>query len=221
MGHASTLSEICRESEYKEQFEVIVRSATRLKRIIEDFSNVASFQTGDLKMMHKVVDVRSLINEVVASFQAEALKKRIQLTKKIPHANLLVSGDREKLGLVLSNLLENAVTYTRDNGHVLVAAERLAGYIKVSIIDDGIGIAAKDIPHIFDRFYQVESHLTRHHGGVGLGLSVAKAMIELHNGQIWVESIEGKGSNFSCLLPLRDEQATRPQKVPAFEPGSV
>jgi signal transduction histidine kinase len=83
----------------------------------------------------------------------------------------------------------------------MVSAESLPGYVKVSVVDDGIGIPEKDIPQVFERFFQVESHLTRHHGGMGLGLFVAKVMTELHSGQIWVESIEGKGSNFSFLLP--------------------
>jgi two-component system sensor histidine kinase VicK len=89
-------------------------------------------------------------------------------------------------------------------------AEKLAGYVKVSVIDDGIGIPAEATPRIFDKFFQVESHLTRRHGGMGLGLAVAKAMVEMHNGQIWVESVEGKGSNFQFLLPIRDPEITRP-----------
>jgi signal transduction histidine kinase len=87
------------------------------------------------------------------------------------------------------------------------------GYVKVSVIDDGIGIPAKDLPRIFDRFFQVESHLTRRHGGMGLGLSVAKVMIELHGGRIWAESMEGKGSNFTFLLPFNPAQAEAGSKV--------
>ncbi len=85
----------------------------------------------------------------------------------------------------------------------------MPGYLKVSVIDDGIGIPAQDLGRVFERFYQVESHLTRRHGGMGLGLSVAKAMIELHNGQIWVESLEGKGSNFTFLLPINGETRSK------------
>ena len=98
-------------------------------------------------------------------------------------------------------------------GMCLVAAEQIPGYIKVSVIDDGIGIPAKDLSHIFERFYQVESHLTRKHGGMGLGLSVAKVMTELHGGRIWAESVEGKGSNFTILLPVNPEQADAASRV--------
>jgi signal transduction histidine kinase len=96
---------------------------------------------------------------------------------------------------------------------VFLVAEQIPGYVKVAVIDDGIGIPAKDLPHIFDRFYQVESHLTRRHGGMGLGLSVAKMMIEMHGGRIWVESAEGRGSMFTILLPLDSSQAQAAQRV--------
>ena len=93
-------------------------------------------------------------------------------------------------------------TVTDEGGNIEVVISRLSGYAKVSIIDNGIGIPAKDLQKVFDRFFQVENHLTRHHEGMGLGLSVAKAMIEAHDGIIWVESIENEGSTFSFLLPL-------------------
>jgi two-component system sensor histidine kinase VicK len=83
----------------------------------------------------------------------------------------------------------------------------------VSVIDNGIGIPAKDLHRVFERFFQVQSHMTRRHGGMGLGLSVAKVMIEMHGGQIWVESLEGKGSNFSFLLPISTVQADAARKV--------
>jgi len=83
-------------------------------------------------------------------------------------------------------------------------AGKIPDYVKVSVIDDGIGIPVKDLPRVFERFYQVESHLTRKHGGMGLGLAVAKSMVEMHGGRIWVESVEGKGSNFtSCCRSIR------------------
>ena len=82
---------------------------------------------------------------------------------------------------------------------------------KFSVVDDGIGISAKDLPRVFERFFQVETHLTRHYGGMGLGLAVAKAMIELHDGRIWVESEEGKGSTF-IFLPF---QQSRPNLLPS------
>jgi len=221
LGHATTVYDGITDPNLKQQLEVIVRSATRLKKIVEDFSSIPGLQEGATPLFRKKVGICNLVSEVTASFKKHAHLKNITLKCNTPQQEFQVEGDREKLALVLSNLLENAVSYTNNNGHVYVTVERLSGYVKVSVLDNGIGIPAKDLPRIFDRFYQVEGHLRRRHGGMGLGLSVAKAMVEMHNGQIWVESVEGKGSNFSFLLPLKDAQATRPNKVPAFEPGSL
>jgi two-component system sensor histidine kinase VicK len=121
--------------------------------------------------------------------------------------------DETKLSIALSNLIKNALQFTEAGGHVTVSVQEDSGYFKVSVIDDGIGIPARDLPRVFERFFQVETHLTRHYGGMGLGLSVAKAMVELHGGRIWAESEEGKGSVFTFLLPT--EQA---QHVPTLSP---
>ncbi len=120
-------------------------------------------------------------------------------------------GKRSYLGSLLKNNKE--VAEIDKGGHVFVKAEAVPGYVKVSVVDDGLGIPAKDLPRVFERFFQVESHLTRRHGGMGLGLSVAKVMIEMHGGRIWVESVEGKGSNFTFLLPVDPMQASAADKV--------
>jgi signal transduction histidine kinase len=111
-----------------------------------------------------------------------------------------LQADRVKIAIALSNLVKNAIQYTEAGGNVNVRVEEDTGYIKVTVTDNGIGIPPRELPRIFDRFYQVETHLTRRYGGMGLGLSVAKAMIELHGGRIWADS-EGRGSRFTFLLP--------------------
>jgi signal transduction histidine kinase len=126
---------------------------------------------------------------------------------------LVVEGEEGKIAIILSNLIKNALAFTDPGGHIAVAAERVPGYVKVTVVDDGIGIPVSDLPRIFERFYQVEGHLTRKHGGMGLGLSVAKAMVEMHGGRISVESAEGKGSIFTVLLPVNRSQATAAEKV--------
>ena len=126
---------------------------------------------------------------------------------------LLVEGDASKISIALSNVVRNALDFNNPGGHVSILAGQIPGFVKISVIDDGIGIPAKDLPHVFERFYQVESHLTRRHGGMGLGLSVAKVMTELHGGRISAESVEGQGSNFTILLPVNPEQATPAGRV--------
>jgi two-component system sensor histidine kinase VicK len=113
-----------------------------------------------------------------------------------------LNADEPKISIALSNLVKNALQYTEAGGHVTVKVQEDLGHLRVSVIDDGIGIPARDLPRVFERFFQVETHLTRRYGGMGLGLAVAKSMIELHGGRIWAESEEGKGSTFTFLLPI-------------------
>ena len=201
LGHASFLQDGLKGSENAHQTDVIVRSALRLKEIIEQMSNLNAEQVGKSRVRRSQVSLSQLIQEVCRSFASLARQKKIALKVEVPPANLLVEADPEKITLALGNIIENALTFTDEKGSVWVRAERVSGHVKVSVIDNGIGIPAKDLHRVFDRFFQVESHFTRKHGGMGLGLSVAKVMVEMHGGQIWAESIEGKGSNFSFLLP--------------------
>jgi signal transduction histidine kinase len=216
LGYSTELCENCQDVSIHPQLEIIVRSANRLKKIIEDFSSMSSFQGGKRGVIHRRLNMTQLIVNVMTSFQKTGLQKHISITMRLPQDDLWMEGDAEKLALALGNLVENAINFTNQGGHVMVTAEKLPGYLRISIIDNGIGIPAKDLGRVFERFYQVESHLTRRHGGMGLGLSVAKAMIELHHGQIWAESVEGKGSNFSCLLPVTD--TALPAKMQALIP---
>jgi len=206
LGHATFLRELLGE-EYHEQVDVIIKNASRLKEIIENLASVDNFQSGAARIRQRAVSMSRIIEDVVASFSDMAAQRNITLKANAHRDDLLVEADSGKVAIALSNLVKNAILFTDEGGHVFVEGELLPGYVKVSVIDDGIGIPARDLPHIFDRFFQVETHLTRRHGGMGLGLSVAKAMIELHGGRIWAESMEGKGSSFSFLLPVNLVQA--------------
>jgi signal transduction histidine kinase len=201
LGHATFLQESNKDESLSGQIDVILRSATRLKEIIEQMSNLNAEKVGKARFHRSQVPVGQLVQEVCKSFVNAAHQKNITLTVEAPQNNLVVEADPEKIALALGNIIENALTFTDEFGHVWVRAERVSGHVRVSVIDNGIGIPSKDVHRVFDRFFQVESHATRHHGGMGLGLSVAKVMIEMHGGQIWAESVEGKGSNFSILLP--------------------
>jgi signal transduction histidine kinase len=147
------------------------------------------------------VSVAKVAEEVVLSFRHEAEQRGVELKTDFGNALYYVHADAVKISIALSNLVKNAVQYTETGGHVLVKVEEDSGYIKVTVRDDGIGIPLRELPRVFERFYQVETHLTRRYGGMGLGLAVAKGMIELHGGRIWAES-SGRGSTFTFLLPV-------------------
>lgn len=203
LGHATFLKELL-AGEYDEQMDSIVRNASRLKEIIESLTSVDNYQTGVALVRPRKVSIARVIEDVCMSFNAMAEKKNISLKKVLqPGHDLLVDVDAGKVAIVLSNILKNAISFTDGGGEVVVRGEQHPDYVKVSVKDDGIGIPAKDLPFVFDRFYQVEDHLTRRHGGMGLGLSVAKVMVEMHGGRIWADSEEGKGSIFSFILPIQ------------------
>lgn len=212
LGHATFLKETIAE-ENREPIETIIRNATRLKEIIESMTDVDNYESGVARIRHNTISISRVVMEVVSSFQDMAASKNITLQADIKDKDLQVEADANKITVAISNLIRNAITFTNEGGKVQVAAESVTGHVEISVKDNGIGIPASDIAHIFDRFFQVESHLTRHHTGMGLGLSVAKTMIEMHGGRIWVESVEGEGSTFSFLLPLRPLRTKSTEKA--------
>ncbi len=205
LGHATFLRELLSD-EHREQLDVIIKNASRLKEIIESLSSVDNYETGVARLHQRAISVARIIEEVVGSFADMVSKRNITLKAELDRDDLFVEADGSKISIALSNLIKNSIMFTDDGGHIFVTGQAVPGYVKVSVTDDGIGIPSKDLPYIFERFFQSESHLTRRHGGMGLGLSVAKVMIEMHGGRIWAESVEGKGSNFSFLLPINSTQ---------------
>jgi signal transduction histidine kinase len=212
LGHATFLRETIAE-EKREPIETIIRNATRLKEIIESMTDVDNYESGVARIRQDTISISRVVTDVVSSFQDMAASKNITLQADIKDKDLQVEADANKITVAISNLIRNALTFTNEGGKVQVAVESVTGHVEISVKDNGIGIPASDIAHIFDRFFQVESHLTRHHTGMGLGLSVAKTMIEMHGGRIWVESVEGEGSTFSFLLPLRSQRTKSTEKA--------
>ena len=213
LGHATFLRELA-GSQYAEQLDMIIRNATKLKTIVENLSNVDSIQHGAARVRNQQVSLKKIVEDVIFTFQDEAASRNITLTSECGSSPFHLDADEVKLSIALSNLVKNAVQFTDSGGHVTVMLQEESGYFKVSVTDDGIGIPARDVPRVFERFFQVETHLTRRYGGMGLGLAVAKAMIELHGGRIWAESETGKGSSFIFLLP--SEQAAQTPAVNPF-----
>lgn len=202
LGHSTFLRELV-GGDYHEQVDAIIRNASRLKEIIENLSRVDNYQTGGARVRERKVSITRIIEDVSASFRDVALQKGVSLKIELERGHdLFVDAEASKIAIVLSNLIKNAITFTNAGGQVTVRGEHESDFVKVTVQDNGVGIPTKDLPRVFDRFYQVESHLTRSHGGMGLGLSVAKVMIEMHGGRIWVESMEGIGSTFTFLLPV-------------------
>jgi signal transduction histidine kinase len=205
LGHATFLREQA-PVEFGEQLDIIIRNATKLKEIVENLSDVEKVQTGAARVRSQRVSLAKIVRDVILTFQDEANARNITIKSQMADFPFFLHGDETKLGIALSNLVKNALQFTEAGGHVTVNVAEESGHLRVSVIDDGIGIPARDLPRVFERFFQVETHLTRRYGGMGLGLAVAKSMVELHGGRIWAESEPGKGSTFTFLLPIETAQ---------------
>ena len=216
LGHATFLRELD-EGQYGEQLDTIVRNATKLKDIVENLSDVDNIQNGAARIRSNKVSLAKIAEDVIGTFQDEANTRNITLKLERGESAFDIEADGVKLSIALSNLLKNAIQFTDSGGRVIVKLEEDSGYFKVTVIDNGIGIPARDLPRVFERFFQVETHLTRRYGGMGLGLAVAKAMIELHGGRIWAESAQDRGSTFTFLLPFQQEQQQAPSVSPFIE----
>lgn len=216
LGHATFLRELVGD-EYASQLDTIIKNASRLKEIVENISSVDNIQTGAARIRSHRVSLAKIAEDVVLTFQDEAKTRNITLTKEVHGPEQYINVDGVKINIALSNLVKNALQFTDRGGTVTIKIGEDTGYSKVEVVDSGIGIPVRDIPKLFDRFYQVETHLTRKHGGMGLGLSVAKSMIELHGGRIWVESEVGKGSTFTFLLPLKGVEKSDESTSPFVE----
>jgi signal transduction histidine kinase len=202
LGHATYLRELV-PLEYHDQLDVVIKNAARLKEIVESVASMDNYRAGHSRVHQQAVSVGKIVAETAASFAGMASERTITLEAPVPQPDILVEADHTKISIALGNLVKNALTFTNEGGLVRIQTESMTGYVKISVIDNGVGIPRQDLPRVFDRFFQVERHLTRRHNGMGLGLSVAKVMVEMHGGRIWAESVEGQGSTFSFLLPVQ------------------
>ncbi len=201
LGYAAMLKEDLKSTETVEQLDVVMNSALRLRDLIDDMVNVQHIEEGKARLTLTDFALQEVVQHVIEAVQELYAAKEQEVLVNLPGQPLLLKADREKITLVLNNLLTNAIKFTDPRGRIMVSAEHSNGDICVHVADTGIGIPAREVDRIFDRFYQVEPHLTRTHGGLGLGLAITKGMIELHGGKIWVESVEGLGSRFSFSVP--------------------
>ena len=132
-----------------------------------------------------------------------------------------IRADPLRLQQVLWNLLVNAIKFSRRHGRVVVRVEREAERYLVSVEDDGIGIPTSELPHVFERFRQVDGSPTRQHAGMGIGLALARSLVELHGGTIWADSVVGKGSRFTFTLPIRPGDRRSGEQEPVRAPEAT
>lgn len=173
-----------------------------LSRLVDDLQELSLADAGKLKLVFQPEDISKLINEAITGFQAEAAAKQLsfsmELSKTLPEVYI----DRHRIKQVLLNLLDNAIKHTRPEGRVTIKVWREADHVYISVVDTGEGIPLEDMPLVFDRFYRADKSRTRATGGTGLGLTIAKRLVEAHGGRIDVRSTVEKGTTFTFNLPV-------------------
>lgn len=188
-----------RRVQARRQLEVIQRSATRANRLIQDLLDVARIQAGGLSVDPVPVDVKSLLHEAVESATPLASAAQLSVVCDPPEALGPVASDRERVLQVFANLIGNAIKFTPKGGQIRILANPENGEVRFTVADTGPGIPREHLDHVFDRYWQAKSTAKL---GAGLGLSIAKGIVEAHGGRIWVESPPNSGAEFNFTLPL-------------------
>lgn len=186
--------------EKREYLGAIDRATDRLTELVDHLLDMSRLDAGLLKLETEPTNISRLIMETVAEAELRAPKHKMVLNvrKRLPRVNI----DAKRVRQVLDNLIDNAIKYSENGTKVVVQAETEAQELVIRVIDQGRGIPAADIDRVFNRMYRIERRLAQDPGGMGLGLSLCKGLVEAHDGRIWAESEEGKGSTFSFTLPL-------------------
>jgi len=176
----------------------------RLNKILSDLSNLARFEATEFSYTPQLVDIASILQQVQHIFIFEAAQKGLDFNTVIPQS-LYVAGDRDRLYQVITNLISNAIKYT-EKGFVYLCAKAMDDKAIILVQDSGIGISRDEQGKIFDQFYRIDNLVTRKAGGTGIGLSIVKKIVAMHNGEITVQSEPGQGSTFEISLPLLVKQ---------------
>lgn len=180
--------------------------AALLSRLVDDLQELSLAEAGELKLVCKAQNIGELIKQTVDGLQAQTMAKGLSVSIDLRDKLPLVNIDSHRISQVLRNLLENAAAHGAKGDTVTVTARQQDDYLEVDVTDTGEGIPAEDLPNIFERFYRVDKSRARATGGTGLGLTIAKRLVEAHGGKIEVQSEVGKGSRFSFTLPVADYQ---------------
>jgi two-component system sensor histidine kinase ChiS len=195
-----------------QDLEMIINSASRLNSLVNDILDFSKLQKQQLEIQHKPVDLFQVAENSLALLKPLHREKPIDLQNELTKDLPLVDGDEDRIQQILLNLLGNALKFT-ESGEVRLSAVIQDGWIELAVADTGIGIPQDKQERIFDAFEQGDASTERTHGGTGLGLSVAKQLVELHGGRIWLESVVGQGSVFRFTLPCSsasEQERTEP-----------
>ena len=186
-----------------ERLKGLHEETLRLGRLVEDLSSLSRYEQGSLELKKEPLRAAELASAVVALWQEPFRRKGVSLELRagVSEAGLIVWADREKLTQVLTNLLNNALSFTPPGGQVAVSLRGEAGAVELAVEDTGCGIPPEDLPHVFERFYRADPSRARDTGGFGIGLSIVREIVRAHGGTVEARSAPGRGSEFRVILP--------------------
>jgi PAS domain S-box-containing protein len=203
--------------------DVVARNTRLQAQLISDLLDISRIVAGKLQLDTRSVDLRFIVGQAIETIQEEARVKGVEVVQELDEAASLVSGDPSRLQQIVWNLLSNAIKFTPQGGRVRVALRFDRSRAEIEVSDNGTGIRPEFLPHVFDRFHQADLSITRRFGGLGLGLSIVKHLVDLHGGEVRAASEgEGKGATFTVTLPVVgdvDEQERRRDRGDGVEPG--
>jgi signal transduction histidine kinase/DNA-binding NarL/FixJ family response regulator/ligand-binding sensor domain-containing protein len=227
MGPLEQIISRTADKEQEKQLHLMLRNSQRLLSLINQLLELSKFDSGQMKLQASRQNIIPFLKGIVASFEPVTVKNELDLTFHAEEENITLYFEAGKLEEAMFNLLSNAVKFTPAGGRITAAAARTGtkadsfpqGALDISVCDTGPGIARDQLEHIFDRFFQADSTYEHHQKGSGIGLAIAKEIIDLHHGKIDVHSREGKGTEFIIRLPLGDahlkpEEIVEPLEIP-------
>lgn len=200
--------------------EVIGRQVEHMARLLDDLLDASRVTSGKVTLQRRTVKVSEFVDQAVEMYRALIDSQQQHLTLDLPVNPIYVDGDPTRLAQIIGNLLHNAAKYTQEGGDLALIAKAEGDKVVIRVTDSGSGISAEILPHIFDLFAQEERSLSRSQGGLGIGLTVVRSMVELHGGTVSARSDGlGAGSEFTVVLPRTkeiEEPALQPTPEPAF-----
>ncbi|MGQ9677813.1 MAG: ATP-binding protein [bacterium] len=198
-GYVETLEETADKTNAA-YLEIVRRHTERLIGLVQNLSNLSYLENPDTELHRNDINLNELATDVLAIFEHAAKNKGLKLSRQLPETPTVVTGDAMLIEQALINLVDNAIKYT-ETGSVMLTVQSLSERVAISVQDTGIGVPPEHIPRIFERFYVVDRSRSRQTGGTGLGLAIVRHIVELHQGEVKVESTLGKGSKFTIYLP--------------------
>jgi signal transduction histidine kinase len=200
-GYVELLLEEAQDAKERNHLEIVQRNTARLLALVSDLLFAARLQSGHFELQLAPVDLRALVDDATEAARPHAdaaqVRLRVQLGDDVPP----VDGERDRLAQLLDNLVSNAIKFTPAGGEVQVALGTQNGEVRLQVSDTGIGLGEEEVAQLFNRFYRASSAMNAQVPGTGLGLYIAKAIVDAHGGRISVESVPGKGTTFLVELP--------------------